>query len=294
MGFWAEGEDITGAGGMPGQKPSFKVSQPTSKTPDYEKNRAGIMSLYTQRRDKAGPASVVAAKSGYTAPTGPGAAYQANGAAMLDAASQGKGPSVAGSVMGQGIDEALRARLAAVASARPSALAQQQAMGAAAGAMAQSASSSALAKAQEVQGATSQYGAALGAMRGADLATAQGANRVALANAQMAQQANLQNQKTALDWTAMSDAERNSLLSMLYGLDANEATNATNYYRTQWGLAAERNAINMRDQILRGQQTGQFVNGLGQAAGAAAKAYAANGGSGGGWSDSDTATLRRG
>lgn len=246
------------------------------KTPGYDKSRADIMALYDARKRLGGPAAVVAAKAGYTAPIGVGASYQADSTAMLDQASQGNGPSVAKSVMGQGVDEALRNRQAALAAGKPTALAQQAAMGATSGALSQAASSSAAAKAQEVQSATGQYGAALGAMRAADLATAQGANRVALANAQMEQQAGLQNQKAQMDWYAMSDAEKNAILGMAQGLDQNEFVNALNYYNFTHGVANREEAQSMRDSALRGAQYGQALQGAAAGMGYAAQAYAAN------------------
>lgn len=249
---------------------------PINKTPGYEQSKDDIMALYDARKRLGGPAAVVAAKAGYTAPSGTGAKYQADSTAMLNAASQGNGPSVSKAVMGQGVDEALRTRQAALSAGKPTPLAQQAAMGAASGALSQAGTSSAAAKAQEVQSATGQYGAALGAMRAADFATAQGANKVGLANAQMEQQAALQNQKAQMDWYAMSDAEKNALLGMAFGLDQNEAVNRQNYWNFQHGGAMQKNAIDMRDRAMRDAQYGQALMGTGQAIGYGAQAYYAN------------------
>jgi len=291
MSFWATGDENpyqTGVGGQAGYEKDKALNESFArqmaanekakgtKTPGYDKSRADIMALYDARKRLGGPAAIVAAKAGYTAPTGPGAKFASDSTAMLGAASQGDGPSVSKAVMGQGVDDALRNRQAALAAGKPTALAQQAAMGAMSGALSQSAASSAAAKAQEVQSATSQYGAALGAMRGADLATAQGANRVALANAQMAQQAGLQNQKAQMDWYAMSDAEKNAILGMAQGLDQNEFVNALNYYNFTHGIASREEAQSMRDSALRGAQYGQWMQGAAGGVGYAAQAWAEN------------------
>lgn len=280
MGFWASAEDPTEPGAAPGYKPTFNVAMSDpNKTPDYEKNKAAIMALYDQRKRLGGPADVVAQKAGYTAPSGVGAGYQSDAAKGLDAASAGKGPSVSGAVMGAGVDDALRARMSAAAGLRPGAnqaLASSAMGGAAAAAMQSAAAKAAMAKAQETTQASSQYGALLGAMRGQDLGTAAEANRINLANAGFDQSASLANQGTSLQWSAMSDAEKNALLGMSMGLDQNEMTNRLNQYQFQHGGAAAERAMRMRDQMLRDQQMGQLVMGVGQGVGYGASAYSAN------------------
>ena len=275
--------------------PKVSMGDP-NKTPDYEKNKASIMALYDARKRLGGPADVVAAKAGYTGPSSVGAGYQSGGAAMLNDASQGKGPSVAGAVMGQGVDDALRGRMAAAAG-RPmgsnAALASTQAGGVASQALQQAGAQSAMAKAGEVQQASGAYGALGTAMRGQDLATMQGANAVNFANAGFAQQAGLQNQSNAMQWQAMSDAEKRALLGMSMGLDQNEMGNRLNYYNFLHGGQLQANASKMRDQAMQDAQWSQFVQGAGGAAGYGAQAYAAQNPSGG-WDNPGADLTRKG
>lgn len=250
-----------------------------NKTPDYDKSRADIMALYDARKRLGGPADVVAAKAGYTGPSSVGAGYQSSGASMLNQASQGKGPSVAGAVMGQGVDDALRGRMAAAAG-RPmgsnAALANTQAGGVASQALQQAGAQSAMAKAGEVQQASGAYGALGTTMRGQDLATMQGANAVNFANAGFAQQAGLQNQQATMNWQAMSDAEKRALLGMGISLDQNEMTNRLNYYNFTHGISEREQAQSMRDSMRQGEQNAGLVRGLGQGAMYGAEWYGAN------------------
>lgn len=279
MGFWASAEDPTEPGAMPGYKPIFNVSQPTTKTPEYDKSKASIMALYDARKRLGGPAAVTASHAGYTAPSGAGAGVQGDAFKMYDTAAGGGGPSVSGSIAGQGVDDALRARLSATAGVRPgmnAALAGSAAGGAASGAMQSAAVQAALAKAREVQAAQSGMGAVSTAMRAGDLNDAASANKVALANAGMDQSVSLANQDAQMKWYAMSDAEKRALLGMGMDLDQNEMQNQLNMYNFTHGGALQMQGMNLRDKAMSDAQMGQFLMGVGGAAGYGAQAWAAN------------------
>lgn len=291
MGIFAEGGE---SHYKDGKAPAPTQAPISEYTPGYKDNSAAILAAYDKRKRLGGPAAVVAERAGYIPGSKVGSGYQQDAAMALNAASQGKGPSAAPGIMRQGTDEAIRARLAAVAGAPrggSGALVQQAAGGLAANVLSQSAGNAAQTKASEVNAATGQYAGLAGAMRGADLQAAQQANAVALNNASMAQAINLQNQRTDMEWSRMSDQEKVALLGMQQTLNTNEAENRTNAYRMMWGLDSERRALSMRDQMARDQQMGQAVAGVGAAAGYVAKAYGASGGSDG-W-DSYAADLRR-
>lgn len=294
MSIWA-----TGGESVYGDTPAAPTKKPFAGGAvgaiNYEENRDALTRLYQQRKDTNGPAALVAQKAGYTAPSGAGQAQQAQAAGMLDAASQGKGPSAAPTIMRQGTDEAIRARLAAVAGAPRSgsaALTGAAAGGIAANVLSQAAGNAAQTKASEVQSATGQYAGLTGAMRGQDQATAAERNRVLLANATMEQQASMQNQQAAIQWEQMSDAERNAILGMRQGIDQNHANNMLNYYRDMWGQQAQQNAIDMRSRQEQDSRMAGLIQGTGAAVMYGAKAYGASKGSGG-WTDADTDALRR-
>lgn len=297
MGFWASGDQdpYPSSGTMvPGSDAWTKAKEREKSwseqmsvsdrekgklTPEYDKSRAAIMALYDARKKLGGPAAVTASHAGYTAPSGAGAGVQGDAFKMYDTAAGGGGPSVAGSIAGQGVDDALRARLSATAGVRPgmnATLAGGAAGGAASGAMQSAAVQAALAKAREVQAAQSGMGAVSTAMRAGDISDASSANKVALANAGMDQSVSLANQDAQMKWYAMSDAEKNALLGMAAGLDQNEMQNELNYYNFRHGIADRERAQSMADKMRQDAQYAQWVSGIGGAAGYGAQAWAAN------------------
>jgi hypothetical protein len=246
-----------------------------AKTPDYDKNRAAIMDLYRQRAATAGPANVVAAKAGYVAPSGAGQGVQDSAASMLATAAGGGGPSAAALSAKQANDDVLRARMSQMSSTRGGSaeLASAALGGAATNAMSSAAVQAAAQRSQEQMGAAGQLAGLSGAMRSADIGTASDANRVAISNAGLAQSVGLANQSSALQWQAMSDAEKRAALGMLIGLDQNEMTNRLNYYRFKHGMANRDQAQALRDNALRDAQMGQLAAGAGQALGYGVKYY---------------------
>jgi hypothetical protein len=175
-------------------------------------------------------------------------AKQMAAAARLDAAAEGRGPSIAGSQLQAGIEASLKAQQAASATNAPrmgAALAMRNYQQGAAAQQQGAALGAAQIKAQEAQAAQAQYAQMVAAMRGQDqsiaaqqagltqqtsLANAGYQQQTNLANAGFQQQTSLANQQASLAHDANADAAAARWRAMQMAKDEDDRAAAQAYY----------------------------------------------------------------